>query len=84
MNSPFMSIKENIIFFYRWDNIFFIEIDYAYTSFANIINILAFLKHKNKHTLIKKIQRYLKCKIIIIDQLLYYIKKSHQFILFTV
>jgi hypothetical protein len=33
---------------------FFIEIDYAYTTFATIVNVLPFFKRKNKHALIRK------------------------------
>jgi hypothetical protein len=66
MNSPFMSIKYNIILQFQqggqlfsfvfpyFFSFFFTEIDYAYTIFAIIINVLTFLKHKNKHVLIRK------------------------------
>jgi len=33
---------------------YFIEIDYAYTTFVTIVNMLAFFKRKNKHILIRK------------------------------
>jgi hypothetical protein len=59
MNSPFMSIKYNIILYFSLlfsliSLVFFIDIDYAYTTFAIIINVLTFLKRKNKHVLIRK------------------------------
>jgi hypothetical protein len=56
--------------------IFFIEIDYAYTTFATIVNVLPFFKRKNKHALIRKFNPISNEKKNIITQLLYNIKKS--------
>jgi len=67
-------------FFFILFFIFFIEIDYAYTIFATIVNVIAFFKHKNKHILIRKFNATSDEKKNIITQLLYNIKKSHQFI----